>query len=497
MRNHHLVAGIVTALNVLGKGLFMGMGGLFLMTAPALGDSVLTCESGLADYQVFQRSEDGAAIVKMEGTATQGGTIVATILEGDKPLEGFDKVEVIRSGEGKWRGSLSGVPTGGPYTVRIALQNPAGEKVSELAFSNVLVGDLWLLAGQSNMQGVGDMVDVEAPSDRVNVFRMRREWDNAKEPIHRLYESPDSVHLMGQPQLSKEEADVRAAKEVKGAGLGLPFAKQMVARTGVPLGLVAVAHGGTSMSQWDPNLRDKGEASLYGSLLLSLKAVGGKVAGVLWYQGESDAGDMETANAFPAKFTALIQAIRQDVGNPNLPFYYVQISRFVVDHPAPQAWNAVQEHQRLAEKTIPNTGVVSAIDLALDDLIHIGTPGLKTLGIRLANLAVGQVKRGPRLSRVEKQPAGLRVVYEEVNDRLLPEKRLSGFSIRDASDVNLPLIYKQEVDPARPNTVLLHLSKEAPKGSQLYYGYGTDPFCNLRDSENMAALAFGPAPAPE
>ena len=347
------------------------------------------------------------------------------------------------------------------------------------------------------MQGIGDLLNVEAPSDRVNVFRMRHEWDNAAEPLHRLYESTDSVHLLGQPQLSREEADMRVSRETKGAGLGLPFAKQMVARTGVPIGLVPVAHGGTSMDQWSPDQRDKGEASLYGSMLKSLKAGGGKVTGMLWYQGESDTGTPQTAEAFPAKVTRFVEALREDAGDPKLPFYFVQIGCFAYPHADPTGWNAVQEHQRQLGETIPHAGVAASVDLALDDAIHIGTPGLKTLGARLANLAIGEVNRGPRFDKLEPFAGGLRVVYKEVNGRLFPEDRVSGYSIRDASGEDLCLIYKQEVDPQMPHTVLLYLTSKAPKDARLYYGFGLMPFCNVRDSENMAALAMGPIPIPE
>jgi sialate O-acetylesterase len=213
---------------------------------------------------------------------------------------------------------------------------------------------------------------------------------------------------------------------------------------------------------------------------------------VLWYQGESDSGSKETVEAFSERFKNLVAAIREDAGDPDLPFYYVQIARFVLPNGNHDWWNAIQEQQRLLENEIPNSGVVAAVDLALDDLIHIGTPGLKRLGKRLANLAVGATRKGPRLNEVERVPGGLRVSYSEVNGRLLPEGRVSGFSIRDASGQDLCLIYKQEVDLAQPTSVLLSLTGEAPAGARLYYGYGMDPFCNLTDSEDMAALAFGP-----
>ena len=59
--------------------------------------------------------------------------------------------------------------------------------------------------------------------------------------------------------------------------------------TGIPQGIIACADGGTSMQQWDPARKSEGGKSLYGATLRRVQKNGGKVAGVIWYQGESDA----------------------------------------------------------------------------------------------------------------------------------------------------------------------------------------------------------------
>ncbi len=102
--------------------------------------------------------------------------------------------------------------------------------------------------------------------------------------------------------------------------MGLSFAVEMVKRTGVPIGLIPCAHGGTSMSQWDPTLKDKGGDSLYGAMIRRFQTIGGKVAGVVWYQGESDASP-SAAPKFPTKFEEFVAAVRRDFGQPDLPFY--------------------------------------------------------------------------------------------------------------------------------------------------------------------------------
>ena len=117
---------------------------------------------------------------------------------------------------------------------------------------------------------------------------MDGKWAQAEEPLHWLVDSPDPVHS-GDPKTRAERSAQQHKTRTKGAGLGLPFAVAMVESTGVPIGLVASAHGGTSMEQWNPAKKGEGGNSLYGSMLRQVKLAGGKVKGVLWYQGESDA----------------------------------------------------------------------------------------------------------------------------------------------------------------------------------------------------------------
>ncbi|GMV67392.1 MAG: 9-O-acetylesterase [Candidatus Hinthialibacteria bacterium] len=491
--NHHLSSRLVALI----------AGGLLVCaTSSAQTFSLL---NGLADYQVFQRGATDTVTFRVEGSATANGIVKVSVTSEEKLLENFNRLQIGTAAGGSWKGLISSLPTGGPYAFEFVLEATDGSKIASHIVQRVLVGDLWLLGGQSNMEGVGDMINVEEPSERINVYRMRHQWDEASEPIHRLYESVDRVHFFDRrgesPLPSLEEANKTAAASTKGAGLGLPFAKQMVARTGIPIGLVPVAHGGTSMEQWNPDHRDKGGDSLYGSFLSAFKAVGGKVRGMLWYQGESDAGNDELPKTFTPSFIRLVEAIRQDTGDPNLPFFYVQIGCVAQTDPplpfTPANWNSIQDQQRSCETLIPNVGVVTAVDLALDDLIHIGTDGLKRLGKRLANLALGSPSAGPRFDRVEKGEGFYRVVFKGGTGKLMsPKGRVSGFSIRSKAGEDLSRIYKAAVDPDQPNSVLLYITAPPAEG-YLWYGYGLMPFCNLTDTEDMAALVMGPVDLPK
>jgi sialate O-acetylesterase len=243
------------------------------------------------------------------------------------------------------------------------------------------------------------------------------------------------------------------------------------------------------MSQWNPELRDKEGASLYGSMYRRVQAAGGKVAGILWYQGESDANP-KAVDAFRSRFESFIASVRRDLARPDLPFYYVQLGRHI--NLSNQAeWNKVQEVQRRIEAVVPHTGVVPAVDLPLDDGIHISASGLQLLGVRLAALAAPHAKntRGPRVgSAVWNAGKGtIRLTFTEVNGALQSAGRPSGFSIHDADGVAVPLIYRTDLEG---NEVVLNIGGKLPPGATVSYGTGKDPYCNLTDGASMGMLAF-------
>jgi sialate O-acetylesterase len=382
------------------------------------------------------------------------------------------------------------------------------------------------------MEGVGNLEDVTPPSDRVSLLGMDGRWQRAEEPLHWLVDSPDPVHS-GDPDTRAERSSAQHKNRVKGAGLGLPFGVILSSTTGVPIGLIATAHGGTRMKQWDPELKGDGGKSLYGSMLGQVKRAGGKVRGVLWYQGESDANP-DAAKEYPKAFASFINSVRDDFGDLDLPFYLVQIGRVIrAGDPAP--WNAVQDAQRRIPDRMANTAVVASIDLELDDGIHVGTSGLKRLGMRLARIAqrelYGQAgattptfervnRRGdrmlvvkfkgvnrvpspaspPQVINVPGQPAPVSLSSPSLAPNagqphagLQPARHIAGFSIRKDDGGEIPLIYDAAVGPSN-DTVVLKLNGTIPKGANLWYGYGFDPFCNLTDPLDMAVPVFGPIP---
>ena len=231
---------------------------------------------GLMDGQVLQRNaiNQGCAVVK--GSAGASGTVFCRVLAGPASLKKWGAAG--KAAKGRWRANLKKLPAGGPYKVEFRIGNEYA------AVKDVFVGDVWILAGQSNMQGIGNLKDAPKPHPMVRCFYMRDEWAIADEPIHFIPEAVDEVHInramAGQRMLPAEVKNIRELT-VKGVGPGVFFAKIMRNRTGVPQGLIACAHGGTSMAEWSPLLRKKGGASFYGAMLRRFRKLGQPVAGVL------------------------------------------------------------------------------------------------------------------------------------------------------------------------------------------------------------------------
>jgi len=467
---------------------------------------------GLTHFQVLQRDAGGKASVAFQGASSFNGqgTLEAALFEAGQVGEVRPWHACGRAGGGKFEARLEGLPTGGPYEIRLRVKDAGGRVVDRGAIREVLVGDLWILAGQSNMEGCGILRRGAVPPHRlVHAFDQADRWLVAEEPLHWKHEAVDEA-VSGPPGPRRDKLIAQTRKHRwRGGGLGLPFAREMVERTGVPVGLVPCALGATSLEQWNPARKDQGGRSLYGAMLRRFGVIGGRVRGVLWYQGEADAMEGEPAT-YAKRFQDFVAAIRKDFEQPALPFYYVQLGRYQFLDKEDQ-WTALRAAQLESEAKIPPpVGMVAAIDLPLVDAIHLRTSAQKVLGERLAFLACRDLlgeedrHRGPRPAEIVSQggyPQRVIITFSGVNGRLRSGSRLTGFSIRDKDGNDIRIIFDQFLDPEAPNRVILECQvtwgyKPFPEGVFVHYGYGNDPCCNLEDEAGLAAPAFGPIPLP-
>lgn len=445
--------------------------------------------TGLFDHGVLQRTAKNLSNAPITGSTQATGKLVAVARKGTRPV---GKAVVIgKASAGEFTGTLKHLPTGGPYTVELSITDAKGKSLDRVTVKDVLVGDVWIAAGQSNMQGCGLHDSAPKPDPLVRAFYMDDQWGVAKDPIHELGLAVDFFHNQG-------NRIPRGKNPMGGAGPSIAFAHEMRRRENVPQGILACAHGGTSMDQWNPDLINEGGKSLFGATARRVRKNGGTFAGVVWYQGESETHPGAYLQ-FTDRMKKLVAAFRKLAGDSTIPFAMVQLSRFAVNAD-PIYWNSIREQQRLLPGLIKNVATVPAIDLTLDDLIHIGGDSMDTLGKRLAG-AIDNLRRG---AKAGKPPITLKkitsakvppystqaivVEYDNVEGSLHSDGAPAGFYISDHSgsienyrirlDGNKVVIY-----PHFPSTDQLMNVRVA-------YGTGMNPYCNIIDSANRSLPAF-------
>jgi len=451
---------------------------------------------GITEGQVLQRNRAGLGKAALSGKTKPLAKIEVCIFQNDRPLPTWERKAFRANKDGAFQLRLAGIPAGGPYRLR------AGADDDEWDIGEFFVGDVWVLAGQSNMEGCGSMQQPSGPHPLVRSFSLRREWRFAADPLHVLVESPDYCHHLS-TQCSTDEGEHIRKTADEGVGLGIPFAREMVERTGVPQGLICTAQGGTTLREWSSFSPRKKGGSLYRSMIESVRATGQPVAGVLWYQGESDArnGDIRR---YSSRMARLVETMRRDVNQPRLPWMIVQLAR-VFGAPCPAGyWNDIQEQQRLLSSKVPHLDYVAAIDLPLDDCIHISADGLPRLGRRLARLAdrlvCGNTKEPwpPQLDKISctyqnsaQNPCTIDVSFRSVAGKLIAKGEPRGFVLVNARREILPWIYEVRLLEDRARLYLCH---QPDKDTRLGYGYGLDTFCNITDERDLSLPVFRPVP---
>ncbi|MFK7694439.1 sialate O-acetylesterase [Paenibacillus sp. HJGM_3] len=288
---------------------------------------------------------------------------------------------------------------------------------------------------------------------------------------------------------------------MRGAGLGVTFGKEILKETGVPVGLVMCAHGGTCMQQWDPDGLSQGGQSLYGSMIRRVQAVGGKVKGLLWYQGESDANP-DHAPFYSERMERFVSALRRDLHDPKLPFVYSQLANFHSWNKVHECWwTRIRQEQLLLEERLSPSAMVATADSTLSDPIHLDAVSLQGVGRRFGRqalrLAYGfDVPAGPRLQscRWNSDRTELTINCTGMTGKWMPVKRAFGFQlVVDDQDEWLPIDSRLSEDRTG---IILQFAEPAPENASLSYGAGFYPAVNLKDEAGQPLPLFGPMPLP-
>ncbi|MHB0856372.1 MAG: sialate O-acetylesterase [Anaerolineae bacterium] len=343
-----------------------------------------TIAHGPTDWQIIQQDPEGKASLSLRGewSGEPGGLVQVRLVREDTSApvsSSLDWQDTETTPDGRWFHTLPGVPAGGLYRLETRYNgrdNPAGEWASRGDLRHFLgVGDLWVIAGQSNAAGFGRGPVDDPPELGIHVFRNSECWALATHPLN---ESTEARHAA-----NREAAN-------PGHSPYLHCARLLKRALGYPIGLLPTALGGSPLSAWNP--REPGPASLFENMCHIVERAGGRVKGILWYQGESDA-DLLMAPGYALRFADAVAAWREALSAPELPVLTAQINRYYTagTEEADRGWTMLREAQRQAAATIPGVVVVPTLDLPLSDLIHTGPSGNLLLADRLAQAALGAV----------------------------------------------------------------------------------------------------------
>ncbi|MGL4851742.1 MAG: GDSL-type esterase/lipase family protein [Phocaeicola sp.] len=364
----------------------------------------LQMSSAYSDYMVLQRNQK----LTVTGSANAGEKIRVSINKQSH--------KTVTALNGKWQVELNPMKAGGPYTLKIE------SDTKTIQYKEVLVGEVWLCSGQSNMFFRVDqseekeelLADVESRSS-IRILDSKPRWET--------YDVEwDSLTLHELNELKYFESTgwkAASAESVKGtSAIGYAFARKLSDSLQVPIGLIHCSLGGSPAEAWIdrhtlemeiPSLlynwkksdflqgwvRDRASkniaqatntlqrhpyepAYLYETAIRNLKSY--PIGGVLWYQGESNAHNTELHEKV---FPILVDSWRKSWENPTLPFLYVQLSS--MNRPE---WPIFRDSQRRLLDSRPHLGMAVSSDRG--DSLDVHPRRKKEVGERLAAWALSQ-----------------------------------------------------------------------------------------------------------
>lgn len=334
--------------------------------------------SSIQDYQILQRNAAGYAHVSYSGTYERAigleDRLFARVMREEDNLVviPFTACELTRDEEKTiWKTEFD-LPEGGLYRFECVLKTPA---LSSLEWANKIdckyhvgVGDVWIMAGQSNMTGYARDNTYDPPELGVHLFMRRGTWNVACHPLC------DSI---GSPYGYEEGAT--------GTSPALSFARKLHRELNIPIGLVPAAIGGTPISAWNR----KG-GGCYDKMMAMLADVGA-VRGMIWFQGCNDCNPKDCVTYFD-DFETGVKLWRETI-RPDLPIVTAQLNRWMGNNndENDRCWGEVRDAQRRAAMTIPDVWIVPTTDYSVTDGIHDNSAGNVGIGERMAYTAMAAV----------------------------------------------------------------------------------------------------------
>jgi sialate O-acetylesterase len=393
---------------------------------------------------------------------------------------------------GKWRLKLQTPPAGGPYTLAVSGSTSA-------ILKNILIGEVWLCSGQSNM-GMTLQGYYNQP-----VLGSNETILNSKNENIRMFTQPHAASVTPLSDVQGNWQIAGPASTGKFSAIAYYFAKKLQAVLGVPIGIIHTSWGGSTIETWMDKESLAGfthkpvpdtvpkvnphrtPTLLYNGMLYPF--VGYTLKGMLWYQGE---GNRENYYDYQGMMTAMITSWRKQWQQGDFPFYFAQIAPFTY---ADNTGAYVPEAQLKTAQSVPFTGMAVTLDIGEEKLIH---PAEKeTVGNRLAYWALakdynvqGIAYSGPIYKAIEKTPNGRIVVRFDYASMGLSTfgRPLTEFEIAGEDKVFHPANATINTDEKNPGITVWSDSVKNPVSVR--YAFKSWAVGNLFNTQGLPASSF-------
>lgn len=330
----------------------------------------------LSDNMVLQRNTN--ANIWGWGRASTTVSVKASWLD--------DTVKTQVDGGGQWALQVPTAGVGGPYELSISSSG------QEIKLQNILLGDVWLCSGQSNMEWGGNQ----------NLPEIMEELAHANDSQIRLLQVSRNASDYPQDDIPNTWQTLDAESLKPFSAIGYFVAKDFREELGVPIGIINASWGGTPAEVWtpeylilhDPDLREAaGKQSvrphwphepgkLWNSMIYPLTRF--SISGAFWYQGESNVSAWQQ---YDKVIRTMVNSWRM-AWNNEFPFYFVQIAPFAYNNSLPLA-SLLREQQERTTRHLPNTAMVVVTDL-VDDVKDIHPVQKRAVANRLSKIALNE-----------------------------------------------------------------------------------------------------------
>lgn len=424
--------------------------------------------------------------VKLWGWSAPGEMIYITTSWDNKT----DSVKATR--DANWQILVQTPAAGGPYTITFKGQNSLFKEENTVTLENVMIGEVWICSGQSNME----------MNEQWGLPDVKAELPTCANKSIRFFYIPKRTSATPQDDCNAQWTICDSNTLKSFSAVGYFFGKKLNKDLNVPIGLINANWGGTPAEVWtpaelvnnDPELKAAAAkqqpwdwwpltpGATFNGMLAPITNFA--IAGAIWYQGE---GNTAAPYTYSKLLTTMIDAWRK-AWNKNIPFYYVQIAPYTYGN---NYNGSIIREQQTEAMQHDNVGMVVTTDL-VDDTMDIHPKNKHDVGYRLANWALaetydksGIIYKSPLYKSMEIQKEKVVVSFDNIPTGLMAkDKNITALYIAGADKIFYPASAKIDHDK------LIVWSKQVSQPVAVRFSFTNAGVGNLFSKEGLPVVPF-------